>query len=161
MRGNSRIWGDASLEIQKIAIDEIIRAGTSMKLNDQELAFALSVARTESGFNPDASAGTTSASGIGQLIDQTARNLGVFPDKRFDLKENVRAFLTLLQSTIKSSKKQLGEVSQLRIFERAYGLFHDGPSLGYGGEKIAKGSILPQLPIMLEWIKCNSLEILN
>ena len=160
IRGESRIWGDASIETQSASINEILRVGSSMQFNDLELAFALSVARTESGFNPDAAAGTTSASGIGQLIDQTAKNVGVSQNKRFDLKENVKGYLKLLGGLIQTAKKQLPEDNQARIFERAYGLYHDGPSLAYGGQKLARLRVLPQIPIMLDWIRCNSLKTL-
>lgn len=160
IRGFSRKWGDASFETQSLAIGEILSAGSRLKFSEQELAFALSVARTESGFNPDAAAGTTSASGIGQLIDKTAASLGVSGDKRFDLKENTRGFLTLLQALLKTAKGQLPAESQGRIFERAYALYHDGPSLSFGGEKLAKQKVLPQIGLMLDLIRSNCLKIL-
>jgi len=119
------------------------------------------VARTESGFNPDAAAGTTSASGIGQLIDRTAKNLGVSGEKRFDLKENIRGYLTLLDELIKTSKKQLPGQNESLIFQRAYGLYHDGPSLAFGGENLAKEKVIPKIGIMLNWIRCNTLKTLN
>jgi putative chitinase len=161
IRGYSRIWGDAPRETQSTVISQILTVGRRMKFNDEELAFALSVARTESGFNPDAAAGTTSASGVGQLIDRTAENLGVRGDMRFDVKENVNGFLSLLGSVLKTSRNQLPRQSQNKIFERAYGLYHDGPSLKYGGQNLAKKVVTPQIPLMLDWIRCNSLKILS
>jgi putative chitinase len=160
IRGFSRKWGDASFETQSLAIGEILSRGKELKFSDEELAFALSVARTESGFNPDAAAGTTSASGIGQLINKTASSLGVSGDKRFDLKENTRGFLTLLSELIKSTKRQFPAESQSRIFQRAYALYHDGPSLSFGGEKLAKHKVLPQIGPMLDFIRSNCLKTL-
>jgi len=132
-----------------------------MQFSDQELAFALSVARNESGFNPDAASGTTSASGIGQMIDTTAGNLGISDENRFDLKENSKGFLTLLSSLITTAKKQLPGANQKQIFQRAYGLYHDGPSLDYGGQRLAKERILPQFATMMNWIRCNPLKLLS
>jgi len=161
IRGFSRKWGDASIETQSRAVDQILKIGSQLAFSQSELAFALAVARTESGFNPDAAAGTTSASGIGQLIDRTAANLGVPKEKRFDLKENTQGFLKLLGSLLKTAKKQLPGKSQTQIFERAYGLYHDGPSLAYGGEKLAKQRVLPKVAGIQDWLSCyNSLKTL-
>lgn len=160
VRGRSRKRGDASYEIQNQAISEILRTGNKLHYTDLDLAFALSVARAESGFNPDAAAGSSSASGIAQMIDSTAANLGVAEANRFDLKQNAQAFLTHLRELITAAKRQLPGQSYERILERAYGLYHDGPSLRFGGEKIAKQSVLPNLRIMLEWVSCNPLKLL-
>lgn len=62
--GNSRIWGDISRENQARVIDLIIEICTRYKLSYRETAYVLLMARVESGFNPDAAAGTTSAAGI-------------------------------------------------------------------------------------------------
>lgn len=153
VRGFSRKWGDASFETQSAAISEILNLGSRLKFSDEELAFALSVARVESGFNPDAAAGTTSASGIGQLINKTATSLGVSGDKRFDLKQNVSAYLSLLGELLKKARRELPGESQSVIFQKAYALYHDGPSLAYGGEKLAEQKVLPQLATMLEFIR--------
>jgi putative chitinase len=155
IRGNSRLWGDASFETQNAAINQILEVGKKSKLTNRELAFALSVARVESGFNPDAAAGTTSASGIGQLIDSTAERLGVKSEKRFDLKENVQGFIKLLRNTLETSKRDIPKGSELQIFQRAYALYHDGPSLSYGGSEIAKQKVLPNLERMLSWVNCT------
>ena len=64
--GNSRIWGDISARGQGQVIDLIIEICTRNKLSYREIAYVLLMARVESGFNPDAAAGTTSAAGIGQ-----------------------------------------------------------------------------------------------
>jgi murein DD-endopeptidase MepM/ murein hydrolase activator NlpD len=69
--GNSRIWGDISPQDQGRVIDLIIEICTRYKLSYREIAYVLLMARVESGFNPDAAAGTTSAAGIGQYTRAT------------------------------------------------------------------------------------------
>lgn len=69
--GNSRIWGDISPHNQALVIDLIIEIGTRYKLSYREIGYVLLMARVESGFNPDAAAGTTSAAGIGQYTKAT------------------------------------------------------------------------------------------
>jgi putative chitinase len=152
-RGYSRRWGDAPLATQQAAANEIVDQGRALGLSDSELAFALSVARVESGFNPDAAAGTTSASGIGQLIRSTATDLGV--RNPFDLKEGVTGFLTLLSNVTKQSERMLPGASQELIFQRAYGLYHDGPSLKFGGEEIAQTKVIPWIKRMGMWLTCQ------
>ncbi len=51
-------------EVVKTLVAEAIQSG----LSEHDTALLLAIARTESGFNPDAAAGTTSASGLGQFI---------------------------------------------------------------------------------------------
>jgi murein DD-endopeptidase MepM/ murein hydrolase activator NlpD len=69
--GNSRIWGDISIQDQGRVIDLIIEICTRYKLSYREIAYVLLMARVESGLNPDAAAGTTSAAGIGQYTKAT------------------------------------------------------------------------------------------
>lgn len=69
--GKSRIWGDISPEGQALVIDLIIEVCTRYKLSYREIGYVLLMARVESGFNPDAAAGTTSAAGIGQYTKAT------------------------------------------------------------------------------------------
>ena len=74
--GNSRIWGDASPEVQKKVIDTLITVSGQFGLNTRETALVLAIARTESGFNPDA-ASNESASGLGQFIDGRGASYGL------------------------------------------------------------------------------------
>ena len=87
LAGHSRVWGDASAEVQSRAIDQLISASQRAGLSPRETAHVLAIARIESGFNPDAAAGTTSAAGLGQFIDRTGaglRNHPVNDGNRFD-----------------------------------------------------------------------------
>ena len=74
VKGESRIWGDASAEVQKIVIDKIISLGSRLHLSYKDIAYALLLCYAESGFNPDAAAGTTSASGLAQYTRGTMKD---------------------------------------------------------------------------------------
>ncbi|MFZ4550379.1 MAG: LysM peptidoglycan-binding domain-containing protein [Aquabacterium sp.] len=69
--GQSRVWGDISAGNQALVIDLIIEICTRHKLAYREIAFVLLMVRVESGFNPDAAAGTTSAAGLAQYTKAT------------------------------------------------------------------------------------------
>ncbi|PVZ79334.1 hypothetical protein C9426_33975 [Serratia sp. S1B] len=66
LRGNSRIIGDADKKVQDKIIDMLITISSRYSLNYKEIAYVLLMTKVESGFNPDAAAGTTSASGLVQ-----------------------------------------------------------------------------------------------
>lgn len=83
--GNSRIWGDASPEVQSRSVDAIIAASERAGLNVRQTAHVLAIARVESGFNPDAAAGTTSAFGLGQFINKTGEHYGIRHSNRGEL----------------------------------------------------------------------------
>lgn len=69
--GNSRIFGDISPENQALVIDLLIEICTRYRLSYREIAYVLLMVRVESGFNPDAAAGTTSAAGLAQYTEAT------------------------------------------------------------------------------------------
>ncbi|MFO6296710.1 LysM peptidoglycan-binding domain-containing protein [Rahnella selenatireducens] len=78
IKGNSRISGDIDVQSQHKVIDMLITIGARYKLTYKEISYILLCAHIESGFNPDAAAGTTSAAGIGQatiaFVDYTLIN---------------------------------------------------------------------------------------
>lgn len=75
LAGFSRIAGDISSDVRRaiidLIIDEAVRRGHSMR----DIAYILLIARLESGFNPDAAACGSSASGVMQITDITAKDL--------------------------------------------------------------------------------------
>jgi murein DD-endopeptidase MepM/ murein hydrolase activator NlpD len=71
LAGNSRVHGDASPEVQDRIIDIIIEIGARYKLSFRDVAYILLMCKLESGFNPDAAAGTSSAGGLGQYTEAT------------------------------------------------------------------------------------------
>lgn len=78
IKGNSRISGDIDMPSQHKIIDMLITIGARYKLTYKEISYVLLCAHVESGYNPDAAAGTTTAAGIGQatkdFVDYTFRN---------------------------------------------------------------------------------------
>lgn len=75
LSGFSRIAGDISPEVRRavidLIIDEAVRRGHSIR----DIAYILLIARLESGFNPDAAACGSSASGVMQITDITAQDI--------------------------------------------------------------------------------------
>jgi hypothetical protein len=86
--GNSRRSGDASEEVQARVIDTLIEICLKYGLSKADAAYVLATAATESGFNPDAAAGTTSASGLGQFVKDTGIKYGLTTNaERFDIEK--------------------------------------------------------------------------
>jgi LysM repeat protein len=75
LAGNSRVVGDASPEVQKRIIEKVIEVGVRYQMSYRDIAFMLLMAKVESGFNPDAAAGTTSAGGLSQYVDGLAADV--------------------------------------------------------------------------------------
>jgi putative chitinase len=142
--GRSRRAGDLSREDQFKVASELVNQARVMNYSEDEIAFALAVAKVESGFNPDAAAGTTSASGIGQLTDRTGAKFGLDASNRFDFKANIKAMLGQLRDDLSATKKN---------FEQAYARYHDGPTLKYGGKEIAQTKVVPLVDDFKQWLK--------
>lgn len=136
LAGNSRIWGDASAQVQSRVVDILIEAAREKGLSTRETAHVLAIARVESGFNPDAAAGTTSASGLGQFIDGTGRSYGL-GNNRFDAQDGARALVDhFIDNRKLASARGQGEAY-------IYKYHHDGPTRDYGGLDLAKDKVLP------------------
>ena len=136
LAGNSRIWGDASPEVQSRVVDILIEAARDKGLSTRETAHVLAIARVESGFNPDAAAGTTSASGLGQFIDGTGRSYGLHSN-RFDAQDGARALVDhFIDNRHLANSRGQGEAY-------IYKYHHDGPTRDYGGLGLAKDKVLP------------------
>lgn len=71
LRGISRAHGHATPEVQDRVIDILLEIGARYKLSYRDIAHLLLICKIESGFNPDAAAGTTSAAGLGQYTSAT------------------------------------------------------------------------------------------
>lgn len=155
LRGNSRIWGDAREEVQLQVIALLVAVFRAEGFSSDEIAFGLSLVRVESGYNPDAAAGTTSASGLGQFIDKTrnvlAERVGInnADEHKFNAVFNALILVPQLQDCFKFAKLSLGNK-----WIEAYRYHHDGGNKkDYGGAKIAQEKLLPLLPLAAEFIK--------
>lgn len=146
-RGSSRVHGDAPKAVQKTAIETIIAEGKKAGMNNDDIALTLAIARLESGFNPDAAAGTTSAHGLGQFVDKTGTAYGLTDENRWDINEQARALVAHTQDNIERAEKN-GKGR-----EYVYAYHHDGPSLKYGGLAIGKANVTPRVASFLKLVE--------
>ncbi|ETC89977.1 peptidoglycan-binding protein [Xanthomonas hortorum] len=147
LHGESRRWGDASPQTQSRVIDSLIDASQDAGLSSRETAYVLAIARVESGFNPDAAAGTTSASGLGQFIDRTDQYYGVTTANRFDVQTQSQA---LVQHFI--DNRDLAR-SRGQDEDYIYKYHHDGPSKDYGGLALSRREIAPHLDNYTQFVE--------
>ena len=145
VRGNSRVHGDASIETQNTVIDRIVTKGREEGLTDRQIAMTLAIAKHESGFNPDAAAGTTSARGLGQFVNKTGKAYGITKDNQWDLDTQVDALIAHTKDNYK--------LADGKDEAYVYAYHHDGPSLKYGGLKISKNKVIPLVDKFEKYLK--------
>jgi len=139
LHGQSRRWGDASPEVQSRVIDSLIESSREAGLTPRETAYVLAIARVESGFNPDAAAGTTSASGLGQFIDRTGKHYGLNNANRFDVDAQSDALVAhFVENRNLARDRGQGE-------DYIYKYHHDGPTRDYGGLGLSQRKVAPHL----------------
>lgn len=149
--GNSRRHGDASRDVQKEAIDAIVEAGRAKGMSNDEIALTLAIARHESGFNPDAAAGPTSASGLGQFIDRTGAAYGLSEVNRWDLHAQAKALVNFTWDNIALARRR--GVPDGDLPKWVYKFHHDGPRGEYGGMRIAETQVVPLIPIYRRYLE--------
>lgn len=135
--GHSRRHGDASPAVQAHVIETIIDECVKRGLSKEDTAHVLAIARVESGFNPDAAAGQSSASGVGQFIAKTGAGYGLNDTNRFDLKSNVRALVDHYEDN-----KELAHAHG-KDAAWVYKYHHDGPTQNSGGLALAHKEVIP------------------
>lgn len=142
LRGNSRTIGDANKDVQDTIIDMIITIAVRYGLSYKEISYLLLTTKVESGFNPDAAAGTTSAAGLAQgtvgfindALTQSEDILGFQLDLRneevFDAEKG--CYAVIYSFLLNKSKVMESYTSdQSEYWEWLYLLHHDGAySLG-------------------------------
>lgn len=139
LAGNSHVWGDATAEVQSRAIDALIAASEQAGLTSRQTAHVLAIARLESGFNPDAAAGTTSAYGLGQFVKDTAAAYGINDANRGSIDKQAEALVAHYQDNAALAKARgQGE-------EYIYKYHHDGPKRDYGGLGLSQKEVMPYL----------------
>lgn len=137
LAGRTHVWGDASPEVQSRVIDSIVSASRQAGLDAHQTAYVLAIARVESGFNPDAAAGTTSAYGLGQFIDQTAAHYGIDDNTRGDVGKQAEALVAYyVDNAALAKSRHQGEAY-------IYKYHHDGPTRDYGGLAISEREVMP------------------
>lgn len=135
--GHSRRHGDASPAVQAHVIESIIDECVKRGLSKEDTAHVLAIARVESGFNPDAAAGQSSASGVGQFIAKTGAGYGLNDTNRFDLNSNVRALVNHYEDN-----KELAHAHG-KDAAWVYKYHHDGPTQNSGGLALAHKEVIP------------------
>ena len=137
----SPIWGDASKETQIKAIDALITSSHNKGLSARDTAHVLAIARHESGFNPYAAAGTTSASGLGQFVNRTGTAYGIKNTNRWDTNVQSEALVNhYIDNKAIVSRRKLPE-------PYIYKFHHDGPVDNHGGLQLSNKYIVPQLGV--------------
>ena len=121
--GFTRNAGGAPKEAQEAAIKEIIRDGRTLEATPEQIAYALAIARYESGFNMYAAAKSTSTYGLGQFNNKTGKEYGLTADNRNDLGMQAQAVKEHTINNFDTAKKKGYDNSYI------YALHHDGPSL--------------------------------
>jgi len=136
-KGNSRKAGDISKEQQEEIMKMIISTGRKEGMSNREIALTLATVRFESGFNPDAAAKTSSASGLGQFINETGSKYGLTEENRWDVGMQVQAIVDHTADNIEMARKK--GYSE----DYVYALHHDGPGLDSGGLKKSRQQVMP------------------
>lgn len=135
-RGNSRIHGDAKISVQKKSIDALRAAAAG--LTTEETAMVLAIAKHESGFNPDAAAGTTSAHGLGQFINTTGLAYGLDDQNRWNVAEQARALVAHTRDNYQAVRAASKDDSWV------YAKHHDGNLKGENtGHTTSVNNVMP------------------
>lgn len=142
LRGNSRTIGDADKDVKDAIIDIIITIAVRYGLSYKEISYILLTTKVESGFNPDAAAGTTSAAGLAQgtvgfIKDALAQSEGIL-GFQLDLRneevfEAEKGCYAVIYSFLLNKSKVMESYTsdQSEYWEWLYLLHHDGAySLG-------------------------------
>ena len=135
----SPIHGDVSKEIQINSIDALINSSVEHGLSLHETAYVLAIAKHESGFNPYAAAGTTTAVGLGQFIDSTGKGYDITESNMWDITIQAEALVRHFQDNQRLAKSR----GQSEVY--IYKYHHDGPTYEYGGLKLAKKFVMPEI----------------
>ena len=139
IEGFTRSAGGAPKVEQEKAIRTIIETGRSLDASDEEIAYALATARTESGFNIYAAARSSSAYGLGQFLDGTGKAYGLNQENRDDIQMQAQALIEFTQYNFDLAKKRG------KGLEYVYKYHHDGPSENSGGLALSRKNVMPYL----------------
>ncbi len=144
--GGSRLWGDASEDVQEHAIEAVIAAAALFGLPQRETAHVLAIARVASGLNPDAADPDNSRAGLAQFDDATAERLELTGEARFDLEANAEALVRAFNEAKKLSQRRGaggGGGPGREVETLIYKTIHDGPEGDHGGMEISRREVMP------------------
>ena len=135
--GNSHIHGDATPEVQAAVMDAIVEAAQRAGLDDKQTAYVLATARFESGFNPDAAAGPTSAYGPGQFVKKTGHSYGIPDAQMGDLTRQAEGLVAIYQDNATKAKAH-GQGD-----EYIYAYHHDGNQASPEALALSREHVVP------------------
>jgi putative chitinase len=141
--GESRLWGDASDDVQEHAIEAVVAASALFGLPQRETAHLLAIARVASGLNPDAADPESSRAGLAQFDDATAERHGLTGEARFDLEANAEALVRAFIEAKKLSQRRGGSAGGRELETLIYKTIHDGPEGDHGGLEISRREVMP------------------
>lgn len=127
LSGYGRKGHEVPSEVQQKVVDIIIEEGRKRGLDNRDLAYFIAIAKCESGFNPDAANPAGTASGIAQVIDDTAATYHIDSTNRFDARSSIKAgisyFVDLKKNTVKDYGTATGKYEPLVYFRYHFGEF--------------------------------------
>lgn len=150
LRGKSRSYGDVSNEVRLGVIDLVLKLLSGQRAEIK--AVVLAIIEQESGFNPDAANTSSSAAGLGQIVEKTGKALGLRGMGYFDAEQNLRATVELIREYQGYSKVKNAKTWEDYLVA-VYSIHHDGPTKDFGGEKIAVKQVLPRFNKWLEALR--------
>lgn len=141
LHGESRRWGDASHAVQARICDATMKRLREKGYAQSDIVFALLLIRYEAGFNPDAAAGSSSASGLLQIIDRTrcviCERAKADPNDPFSIDMHLKVLPYVLEEAFRFAEGKVGKGRTREFYVLCYAYHHDGPRLNAGGKEIA------------------------
>jgi putative chitinase len=125
-----------------MGIDAIISAAKEQKLSLRDTAHLLAIARHESGFNPYAAAGPSSASGIGQFIEATGQMYGLTNVTRWNIDAQAHALVRVFKDY--QVKVRDNNLSESYVYKYHYDGLNSKVDKGKG-LAIGKKDVYPQI----------------
>jgi hypothetical protein len=149
---NPRVETKLSTDQRQVAQDIL---ALLPEYDDEDAAIILAIAHVESSFNPEAANPHSTARGLFQFIEATAKGINLDLDKRTDTTASVNAMKTLFGEHTRNVSRRFPELTADQRAAKIYAFHHDGPSLRYGGEIIAQRNLVPQLAFYRDFVACN------
>jgi peptidoglycan hydrolase-like protein with peptidoglycan-binding domain len=118
-------------------MDAIVAASQRAGLSNHQTAYVLAISRFESGFNPDAAAGPTSAYGVGQFVKRTGQAYGIADDQIGDVTRQAEALVAYYQENASKAQRH-GEGD-----EYIYAYHHDGVHAGAEALALSRDHVMP------------------
>ncbi|MGF6495017.1 peptidoglycan hydrolase-like protein with peptidoglycan-binding domain [Luteibacter sp. 621] len=119
---------------------------------DSQVDQRYSQSRFESGFNPDAAAGPTSAYGVGQFVKNTGHAYGIPDEQRGDLTRQAEALVAYYQdNSSRATRRGEGE-------EYIYAYHHDGAHASPEALALSRDHIMPFVPAFERFVERHEQE---